>query len=59
MVLRQSNGYYIEGSLDRLAYSIYYEIRFKESDKDVSYVRKILDLFVKLDLIDSVCFQMK
>ncbi len=48
-----SNGYYIEGSLDRLAYSIYYEIRFKENDKDVSYVRRILDLFVKLDLIDS------
>lgn len=46
------NGYYIEGTLDRLAYAILYDARFKEQEKDASYVRKILNLMVELELID-------
>lgn len=47
------NGYFLECDLERLAYLISYEIRFKETNKDLNYVYQILLDFVKLDIIDG------
>lgn len=47
------NGYFLECDLEKLAYLISYEIRFKETNKDLDYVYKILLDFVKLDIIDE------
>lgn len=48
------NGYFLECDLERMAYLISYDIRFKESNKDLDYVYRILRDFVKLDIIDSL-----
>lgn len=48
------NGYFLECDLERMAYLISYDIRFKETNKDLDYVYRILKDFVKLDIIDSL-----
>lgn len=48
------NGYFLECDLERMAYLISYDIRFKESNKDLDYVYRILRDFVMLDIIDSL-----
>jgi len=48
------SGYFLECDLERMAYLISYDIRFKESNKDLDYVYRILRDFVKLDIIDSM-----
>ncbi len=48
------SGYFLECDLERMAYLISYDIRFKEANKDLDYVYRILRDFVKLDIIDSL-----
>jgi len=50
MIFRQN--YYLELSLEDLAYDLHYEMRFNEKEKDVNYVIRILKLMERLKLID-------